>query len=495
MTQVITLLLNSRFLPDAMQGLGIALLTLFISLVVYLLQDVREGGLPWDRIVILEKVIRAKEVFASIFLVFVPLFLWHILALRAFLFSVFVAGVWLILKILIDSYHWLRTLNSDSADDRDYRSRLRKEYLTESGDWHEKEKIWSMTWGSKIESTVAERNLIKTFFKHLEIQIDNGDYDYASRYIRGFSEHLEQRTLIDWVIFGDSFQKILDLNYASHQKRLGDSEVQSRMSYDEYILDSTLMKLVDKYTLAAVQKGPAYLFFEYLEKHVKDKEVSYLKRLFLHSICRQFFANVADSNEQYDIWGDTYGRGYFPASWKTTKATFLDRDNHVAHIWLDQFMHWAQSRIQRSDTEEKFDKQLDEAASSLFPSVDPHVWSWILTLLMRPWSGNRMKALIDGSTSFGIVGRIFSGDYGSWEKMHEHHIQAVREQEEDTFELAKLMFPGEFTKKKIEGHLDELRSFSYDDNEHRENRRKWLISLFERMVSKDPQKPSKESKA
>jgi hypothetical protein len=470
--------LDAKLLPDAMQGFGIALLTIFIPLVIFLLEEAR-GGVGWDRIVIIEKVIKAKKFLVAICLVFIPIFLWYLEGFRSILFVAFAGGITLIIQTLLNSYRWMRTLDSDNVTDLDnFRNKLRNEYLTEKGDWDEKNKIWGMTWSKKIESIIEERNLIKVFIQHFDFLVSNDESNRSSRYMSTFAAHLDKRSLYDWVIFGDLFEKILEWNHVSFLRHKNRLDSKDKYVNGAYIIRSVLRQLIEKLVRSALQKGTLFLLFENLKKHVQEKEPDYLKQLFLSSISKTFFDNVADSNEAYDAWGDQQGRGYFPPEWKTTKETFQNKDNFISKIWLEQFLHWAQSRIQQQQDQD-FDKQLDEVASNLFPTVDPMTWAQLLTLLIRPWAERgRMKSLVERGTNFGFTSRMLIGDNDSIKNFSRYLQEQIEVDTKATVELALILFPYEFTKEKLKTYIQELNDLNYTENSAEDLKKRRLIRIL-----------------
>ncbi|KND50551.1 MAG: hypothetical protein AB198_01755 [Parcubacteria bacterium C7867-003] len=475
--------LTTETLPDAMQSFGIALLTIFIPLVIFLLEDAR-NSLGWDRIVILEKVIRAKRFLLAICLVFIPIFFWDFANLRIIFFIAFITGIWLIIRTLFYSYRWMRTLDGDNKTDLgNFRNILRNEYLTEKGDWNEKEKIWGMTWSEKIKSTVEERNLIKVFIKHFDSLLSDDEFSISTRFIRTFWSQFDNRTLHDWIVFGDLFEKVLEWNYVSFLRHKDHIEGTGIYTSEAYIIQSTLYQLIEKLVLSALQKGTMFLFFDGLKKHTIGKDENYLKQLFSGPVCRVFFDNIADSNESHNTWRDQPGQGYFPAEWKIKKETLNDQNNFIARIWLGEFLHWAQSRIQQLKNKD-FDKHLDEVSSGLFPEVDPTTWAQLLTLLIKPWTENsRMKSLVENGTNFGFTIRMSIGDHGSIEDFSKHLQEQIKRDVEATIELITILFPHQFTENKIIGYIQELSILEYTENSIEDLKKKRLIKILQTMLN------------
>ncbi|MEW6408367.1 MAG: hypothetical protein AB1465_06810 [Patescibacteria group bacterium] len=472
--------MDSEILPTLMQNVGLALLTILIPLVLFIFSLEKEALFEWDKIVILDKVIEAKNLFASIVLIFSPLFFWNYNSsfLKFILFLIFLGGVIYLIKILFNSYRWIKTVEIQGAHDpSNFRDSLRNKYLEEIDNLPEKEKIWILTWRKDISNTIYERSLIKKFTANIDALIRNKNFELLQRYLQNFFAFIDKRALYDWVIFGDFFRKILEWYFAICIEREAQKDEDTPKVIAFFETESILSRLIEKFVLSALQKGTAYLLFEELKKNIKDKNTKCIEQLFARSVCRVLFDNIADSQERYDIW-----EHYFPNEWKITKETLEDKSNTISKIWLNQFFHWAQGRIW--EAKKDFDKNLDNVASELFPSVEPILWAKILTLLMRPWTdNNRMKSLVERGTNFGFASRIMLGDFESAEQSSEQLHKYMKSQEEATLQLALLLFKHEFTKEKLQGYIDNLKELKYNEGTREEARRNDFIAIFEKMIS------------
>lgn len=469
--------LDSTILPTLMQNIGLALLTILIPLVLFIFSLEKEALFEWDKIVILDKVIEAKNLFFSIALIFLPLFFWDYDSpfLKFVLFLIFTGGIVYLIKILFNSYRWIKTVEIKEAHDpTNFRDFLRNKYLEEINNLPEKEKVWILTWRKDISNTIYERNLIKKFTANIDVLVKDKNYNLLQRYLQNFFAFIEKRALYDWVIYGDFLGKLLEW-YFSFCADKKDEKEKNDIAYFE--TEAILSRLIEKFVLSALQKGTAYLFFKELKKKIKDKDARCIEKLFIRSVCRVLFDNIVDSQERYDIW-----EHYFPKEWKITKETLEDKSNFISKIWLNQFFQWSQSRIWESKNE--FDKNLDEVSSELFPSVEPVLWAKILTLLMRPWTdNNRMKSLVEQGTNFGYTSRMIVGFFESEEKSSEQLHEQIKSQEDSTLELALILFKREFTKEKLQGYIDNLKGLKYNEGTREEARRKNFIAIFEKMIS------------
>ncbi len=461
-----------------MQNLSIALLTIFIPLVFFLLDKIE---VEWDRIVIIDKVIQAKKLFLGICLIFAPLFLWSFPPLRLLLFAIFVVGIWIIIKILLTSYRWLRTLDTaNKFDQTNYRNILRNQYLAEPIDWSEKEKIWNETWRNPIDSNLEERNLEEKFLGNIQSLIDTKNFGITSRYLRTYNEYIEKRSMYDWAIYGNLYEKLLSWHFIIYKK-----DEQSQALTDEDQLQSIfqvraiLSILIKKMVVLGLEKGTAFVLFDSLKKHVIDKDKKYLETLFIQSVCDEIFDNVTKSRESHEIWST-----YFKPIWKTTITTFCDKNNFISRIFLDAFFRWAIPRIYKITDD--FDVDLNEVASQLFPSVDPILWANILLFLFSNYTDNkRAESIVIIRKNFGFSSRAMSTtSFGSPEQAGNELHQAIENERQSTIALVLALFGREFTIEKIEGYLAEFRLLNFSQQSREDAIKNQYINLFEDMLAK-----------
>jgi hypothetical protein len=471
--------LASDTLPGAMQNVGLALLTVLIPVVLFIFSLEKEALFEWDKIVILDKVIEAKNLLISLALIFLPLFFWGYNSplFQLFLFFVFVGGVIYLVKILFNSYRWIKNdivqRNHNSVNFRDF---LRGKYHEEISNLTdaERETVWILTWRKEISNTVYERSLIKKFTENIDILAEEKNYSLLKRYLENFLAHIDKRALYDGIVYENLFGGLIKWYFLLCDSAKEQDTKNNSVRFEVEIIVSTL---IEKCVLSALKKRTSSVLFRKLKKEIEGKDEECVKKLLARSICRVFFDNIADSQEQLDIWGH-----YFPEEWKITKETQGDKENFISKIWLNEFIQWAQNRIGK--TKNEFDKNLDEVSSKLFPSVEPMLWAKILTLLVRPWSGSdRMKSLVEQGTNFGYTGRVLVEFFGSTEKSSKRLHGQDKAQEDSTLELALILFGNEFTKEKLQDYISDLKRLKYAKETQEEARQKYLEAIFEKMLT------------
>jgi hypothetical protein len=468
--------LSSELLPTLMQNIGIAFVTLLIPLVLFIFE--KEYLFEWDKIVILDKVINAKYLIISFGLIFFPLFMWNYdsYILKFILFIFFLCGVSILINILFNSYHWIKTIEIESHhDSNNFRSSLRNKYLKEVTNLSEKEKVWSLTWRNNIPNLLDERNFIKKFIINIDALVSSYSLDMLSRYLQTFIEFVEKRSLYDFVIFNDLFPKILEWRFLFYQREKQERDSDEKKWFAIYNINENLIKLIKIFVFSAINKSHSFLFFRILKNYVQGKKDNFLKGLFAQSICSTFFDNIAEAKDKYDIW-----HHYFPQEWKITRETIEDQDNIISNIWLSEFFHWAPNRILSPKGNKDFDENLEEISKELFPSVEPILWSKILIFLFTPWGeGDRMKSLVEREPNFGLMGR----GYTAWGSEDADIYKEIEKQNQATIELALLLFPGNFREEQLNKFIRDLKKLKYNDEAIEESRRKKYISIFEQIIS------------
>jgi hypothetical protein len=378
---------------------------------------------------------------------------------KVVIFILFLAGLGASLKILFNSYRWIRTMESDSLPAREnYRSRLRFECLRGIQDSEEKQRIWALTWGREIKDFSEELALLDAFLGELK-QLQGQDLKVFHALLRIFLTHIEKRKIADWRVFDALFPKLLDWNYEMHSVRYGFTG--SRPNGYGLILETrhVLNKLIGECAKVALKNGGSYPLFESLHKHVsllgnvptdkKQQAVQYLVTLFA-VFCPEYFENIGLSGESDDIW-----RSFFPQKWKVTAANL--KDSLVAQIWWVDFCRWSQERIVNVKTD--YDPVLEAVSRELFPETDPICWADILRFLFSPWTNDeRIASILKVKSNFGFAGRVGVIDDAEWTP--EIDLSKVRAANKDLFEntieLAMLVGGTEFSLQNLEKYLTDL---------------------------------------
>lgn len=450
-----------------MHNIGIAILTILISVAIFVIQD--KQRIAWDDLVILDKVVEARRLLVALLCIFVPVIFWEENAgftwQHVVISCLFVLGVSYCAKVLINAYKWIRTIETeDLPGPRNYRAELRLECLKEITNFEEKKKIWHLTWGQDIKDLQEELTFLEIFLKDLaRLHTENPKEFYAL--LRIFLNGLDKRRLSDWREFEMLFPNFLSWHYAiSLERHLFKGK---RPDNFGLVLETqnVLSECISRCVVDALKGRGAYPMFEVLEKHVGPIAVEASKQTdsdsarylssFFSTLAPALFENIGTSGESYDIW-----EHFFPNAWKITPANL--KGSIVPRLLWADFWRWSRERIIKPVSD--YDVALETVSRELFPQADPIVWADILRLLCLPWYNNdRIGSILKAKKNFGMIGRVrtFAAEWTS-------DIDISKELEfdetlfDDTAELALMIGGTEFSPEKLTAYLSELAKHQED---------------------------------
>jgi hypothetical protein len=304
------------------------------------------------------------------------------------------------------------------------------------------------------------------------------DIRTAARLLFDFSNSIDKRSVISLVGFDEVFPKILDWKLTAWKYSL--VALDKEENRDEWvkwfeldqILDTTFRKIGER-VLEQKQFLFSTLFLQRFKDHaqahsdeqimIKNKKRYYIEDLF-RLFYRLVFEKVSGSDESLYFWSS------FPPEWKATKNNLLDEKNSIARISYRVFIDWALNRIQSGQT---FDLQLNDVSNNLFPEVHPEMWAMVLIFVCSQYSSeNRVKSVIERPWTFGFRLKpfVFFGEKKPEEIIQE---QKVLEESEiqNTYELTHLLFPEIFTEELLKEYIKQASELEYPENSQ-ENRRK-----------------------
>lgn len=311
--------------------------------------------------------------------------------------------------------------------------------------------------------------------------------------LNDFANFIDNRSIISVVAFREIFSKILEWHlkvwkreheYINQDEKLNEWGVYSEISR---ILESIIRKIEER----VLKERHSFSFFDYFKKHAESHKTEFVlvndeKRYYVETLLsifyQVFFEKVSASPEHYAIW-----EHHFPLEWKITKSNLEDTEKVFSKISLYEFLEWSRARMLQA--EEKFDRELDDISSNLFPEVEPDIWARILIFVFSPFGENRAKSVVERPWNFGSVGRIrTSWDYaGESEEDFDKRINRMmrsqyKVEKKNTFELTYLLFPQEFSKEKLEENIRNLEELKYEKESKEEKKRLRLISIFTEML-------------
>jgi hypothetical protein len=305
-----------------------------------------------------------------------------------------------------------------------------------------------------------------------------------------FLNSIDKRSAVFLVGFDEIFPKILDwklttwkFNWATLEKK-ENRDVWAEWVQLEQVLNSTIKKIGER-SIEQRQFFFSTFFFKHFKSHVQahkneqivvgNKKRYYIENL-LGLLYQLVFEKIPSSNESDYFWSN------FPPEWKVTKDNLLDENNLIARISYSEFINWAMNRIQSN---QKSDLQLNDVSNNLFPEVHPQMWAMVLIFVCSPYSSeNRVKSVVERPWTFGYRLRPVVS-FG--EKKPEEITAELKAQEEseiqNAYELTHLLFPRVFTEELLEEYIKQADELRYPDDSTAIRRKAKLLELFRGLLA------------
>lgn len=492
-SQIIVFLLSKFFdfppLSELMQGAGVAVLTLLVSfaigIFIHHLGDGEKKGNFLDLHIALDYVWRFKQSVVLLVVVVITPFLMGVnnLVVQMITFLIWAIALIGLIQTLLRLYAWVKGDKDDFR--KEYLSNFPKSPTDKIVTWGD---FWSTDWNAQKRFT--EPDFFVPFSKEIDSLMQSerkDDWQTLKKLLDGFVSKIENRNKVFLLVFPEFLPKILEWHFFLWKKQYSEyakDKIRTNTRIDSHVFEvdqliDTVIKFVTKEALVG-GSGNAFSYFKTLETHVDKYQNEliegekhtylYIEQIPMYEDC---FNLIPQSQESYNIW-----EHYFPESWKVTISNL--EKHKISNVWYRRFLDWSQSRLWKENNE--WDKEMEELSKELFPSVDPITWAKIYTFVLRPWSGSRIKSIIERGINFGYAGRVISGNAedveASFSKIYKAEI-------EETIELALYLFGRVFTKENLTEWLTELESLEYaEDTDEFRRKQAWtgiLRSLKKRV--------------
>jgi amino acid transporter len=137
-----------------LQGIGMAIITILIPVAIAIFRERKEFEIL-DRNVILDHVVKARRILVYLALIFLPLLFWNISNpwLRFLELIIWGIGVYFMVKVLINSYHWIKG----------NKFILRFDYLRNLRNLKDIEESWRSVWETQNINTQNEGKFFEMF--------------------------------------------------------------------------------------------------------------------------------------------------------------------------------------------------------------------------------------------------------------------------------------------------------------------------------------------
>jgi hypothetical protein len=346
------------------------------------------------------------------------------------------------------------------------------------------EESWLSVWHAEKINSQNEQEFFKIFTYVIDNKLFKNKiiiHNTVSKLLNDFNNFIDNRSTFFLVVQEDVFTKILEWHFKvwkMEEKYLKKKNKSIRREYFQEIyyinildyLDSIYRKIEER----ALKEKVNFYFFNYFKNHAEKykkefiAENKYYIEYLFNSFYSVFFKNIEDSLEKYYIW-----QKYFPHEWKITKTNLEDKENTISKESLHNFKEWARERILKAEKE--FDINLHDVSINLFPEAEPIIWSKILIFAFTPC----VEFVISLKWNFGLVGRFNVQRYNG------EDIESDEENDiNNTFELANLLFPRQFSKENLKKYIDDINKLKlkYEKESIEERKRLQLLNIFKSML-------------
>ena len=295
----------------------------------------------------------------------------------------------------------------------------------------------------------------------------NNKINTIYRLLQDFTTYIDSRKLVSLVMYGKTFEGILDLHYYAWKKKTlliaQNSEEHEWIEYDQIVdvLDGIIAN-IHKRSIAGRE---ARLMFKKLAEHfsacqsdesiVKGDRYDYVEHvLYVNNI------NIFDIIETSEYKKIIF-RSYIPQEWRVTSANLTDTENIVLMVVTNTLLKWIENRISKEKSE--YDHYLDDTIEYMFPSVDPIIWSKMLIIFLSRYDPSEMENIIMRDWKFGLIGRSkfywtdVDDGVDKARAIMDKKMKKDRDKEErETYQLAKILFERYFNLEILNSYIESL---------------------------------------
>jgi hypothetical protein len=469
-------------IPSLAQNIGLALITLLVPIALALLSDKKNIEFEaLDKNVILDYIVRSKDILLFLGFIFIPPFFWNHsdLTWRYIEIAIWSFGVAFMVNVLIRSYNWIK---GDKFPQR-------YNYLGDVEEFKDQEESWKSIWETSEIDSYNEGKLIDIFSAKVDSQVQKlDDRDKAARLLEVFSFNVDKRQYYT-LLAGDTVLTQV-LNW--YKKARTDEEAMldnngerniAKWSKSEY-LSRTLRSLITKLVSISVTKSNAfYNFISTFKKHVEDNksDTSLRGGLYIADLLSIFypiiFNDAPDSDQSFEIFESD-----LPSEWLITESNLDNNENSVyASITWNEFFRWARTRILQG--KEDWDKHLDIVMEGIFPDVDPMTFAPILMCVFNYYPD--IQPLIEAKWNFGLIGRSVTLESIDTKNDNEEFNRKQEVYQNNSIRLGLRLFGNIFTENKISELLSQLNNLEdkYEKESIEINKVEKMTAILEKMKS------------
>lgn len=475
-----TILKDSSNIPSLIQGVGLAFVSIFLTAAVFIYITDKEEMQDWDRVIILNKLVKTDHWLFYLAPLFLSPFFWGMgpyINIIIIVSSIF--GACHLLSQLKNIKEWICDIETGGGNNIGYRQKLREEFLSEETSVSKKIRIWASTWSKEGTNSFIESRFMKIFFERCVSLSENNEWENVKELLSNFNANIDKRGLKNLVNIEMGIKNLLKVAESAHKEK---QKKKNEKNAELAMTSTQTSKLLNFFISKSLEEDFGYIsLFEALKEHLNRKEYEYKKFIF-REIHQTLFEKIPDSREVYTIWDL-----YFPPEWKITESNLENED--VPPILFDLFMEWARKRFSYSINKKGYrDTALDEISRNLFPDIIPDWWAEIVTYMIRSrsYGDDKIIDLFNSQPSFGFLNH----EFGPVEITSEQDSKKFEEDSERFYEaeaknaiaMAVNHLGKYIPEKEIEENIQYLKKLKPKEEEKKRRKRK-LLMIFEKLLT------------
>lgn len=471
-TSLLSSFLNSDVLPQLMQGVGTAIITIQVAFIIAVISGVLSDKPNIDN----NKNYQALKMrallddcwkFKNTIIFIITLFLIpSLLLLKIEQLSIVVIFIWSILiyfliRSLIRIYNWVK--GDEKTQINQYV--LKQDVLSEDLRF-----VWKGFWSQTHINIEDEESYFIKFSEKINLLIEKRKYFEIKNLLEDFEDFVSKRNYY-FIVYSDTFLfNVLEwFFWFKNQNNL----IHPEKRYIFYIVN-IIKKIINLITQESLSKNGEYNYFNNLKKHFekhKDDSIQYEKNiaLYLESLSMLCF----------QIFEASYQSDAFPVEWKINKVNF--QENLITRMWWINFIRWIESKNTHiiSDKRRLY-IQMSKNLDILFlkSEIDSITFFKVLNFVLVN-HGNIANTIENNFNDISFNGVIFS-DINSDQLNGQNYYDQIHE---NTLNLICSLFNGWITNINIDKWLSELDSLTVEDNKRFE--KTFWIKLLKELKSYD----------
>lgn len=464
---------KSPNLLTVMQTIGIALVTVYIPVALFLFSQSGEDGHyeNVDKIVILDYVINAKTLIFKMGLIFFPLLFWDVdfTITKIVLFTVWFIGVAATTQPIVKAYCWVRNPKFD----------IRIAYFVKHQKAFDNADLWKEMWEQRNGNISQIKKTCDVFFDTIDALWQDPSTEYfkvVPRLLDDYRIFLAREDFLTISLLSGALQKILSL----HEKAwTSDNNFRKKIEKDNDMahldtkvcygrIASVTSDLLILLATRLPKEKDQYEFFRVLSRHLKENE-QYKKNGYVESLFQQFFAGYFDGIERSSVWD--VDLDYFPGDWKVTKGNMNAEQMFIPDIVLWNYLEWVVGRFY-----EKNNAYITIVTRAIFPEMDTNAILFFLKCAITPDGiKEKVKLFVTDGLNLGAAPVIIS-------RSHEEARVSRDILIENTFSIISWVpfLRGEFAEKRLIEYIDELSRLKLNESRLIFNQEQ-ILHLFEEL--------------